>query len=265
MMVGLEITDLESADAQKIKRRSCLANDWDMILSQRGFFSHGDSLIVLSPQSMDRILYPELVGKYQRVMFMGDLAFRNQFKSDLSGSGYFLSEDFTLIEGGQDRVVPLCRSVLLHFELSELLYLKVLGGPEKMGIAERLEQMQAASGLDSLPASFLVDRRLSRTVYLTTEAGDIAAVSTVADISSAGGQWEGTAMVLRTAVAAAYRRQGLGTYIKANAILQAHADFHSNCFIGIVSGDNPGSFRMNGAVGLEANNCAGLLGVEIRH
>ncbi len=264
MVVSGEI-DAGRGDALKIRRRTCLANDWDMILSQNGLFSHGDSLLVLSPQSLNRPLCQELVAKYQRVMFLGDGVLRTQLKKDLARGGYFISEDYALIEGAAARVIPLCQEAIGQAVTPGTLQRKILMGPDTIEIADRLERMQAACGLDSLPASFLADRRLSRTVYLVAADGEIAAVSTVADLSSAGGEWKGAAMVLRTGVATPYRRQGLGTYIKAHALLQAHADFGCERFIGIIGGDNPGSFRMNGAVGLHFNERIGLLGVENRH
>ena len=258
-------TELANSRALKIKRQMCLAKDWNLIMSQQGMFSHGDTLMVLSPEIIDETLCQVLINRYQRAIFYGDKPVRDQIRNYLSGADYFISGDFTLIEGNASDVIPLSRRATTRHTLPSSLHLEELSGPERMHVAELLERTQDNCGLDSLPPAFLCDLKHSRTVYLTSDRGDIAAVSTVADLSSVGGEWQTSAMVLRTSVMPDYRRMGLGTYIKAEALLRAHDAFHSEHFVGIVGGDNVASFRMNSAVGLIANPKTGFLGVENRH
>ena len=260
-MTALETT----AEILKFRRRAYLAYDWEAIQSQKGLFSHGDTLMELAPEHINQSYCQHLVDKYQRVIFYGDEPDREKIRSYLTGTHYFMTSNFTLIEGNSHKVIPLCQQVQLRDQVPANLRLMELSGADRLDTAERLEHVQDACGLDPLPAAFMADLNLSRTVYLTTPSGDIACVSMVANLSNVDGQWASSAMVLRTSVMPDFRRMGLGTYIKAKAILAAHKAFQPERYVGIVGGDNVASFKMNSAVGLNSNPAVGFLGVENRH
>lgn len=259
------MTVLETpAEILKFRRRAFLAYDWDSIQSQKGLFSHGDTLMELAPEHLNQSYCQHLIDKYQRVIFYGDAPDRKKIRSYLTGADYFISSKFTLIEGNRHKIIPLCQQVQLRDHLPVDLQLMELSGPDQLDSAERLEHVQGACGLDPLPAAFMADSNLSRTVYLASPSGDIACVSTVASLSNAKGEWASSAMVLRTSVLPDYRRLGLGTYIKAKAILAAHKAFQADRYVGIVGGNNVASFKINSAVGLSINPAGGFLGVENR-
>jgi len=239
-----------------------LAKDREQIFGLPGLYTQGVSLMVLEPSLWTAPEMLDFTSRYRRSIFYGTGSDLENICTLFPGATYKLHSDLTLIEGREDTVIPLCQRIQQEYELPHALTLKTVKPDEPDDLFTRLQSLQTGGGLESLATWFLRDQRLSRTIYLKTEDGDIAGVSSIADLSSAGGNWQGTAVVQRTTVAPEFQRLGLGTYLKAEIILKGVAEFGAIRFIGTVHASNTASYRMNAACGLNLADTRAFVGLE---
>jgi len=239
-----------------------LAKDREQIFGLPGLYTQGVSLMVLESSLWANPELLDFTSRYRRSIFYGTGSDLENICSLFPGAAYKLHSDLTLIEGRESTVIPLCQRIRREYEIPHGLTLKTLRPDDPDDLFSDLQFLQVGGGLESLATWFLRDHRLSRTIYLETDDGEIAGVSSIANLSSAGGNWQDTAIVQRTTVAPGFQRLGLGTYLKTEIILKGAAAFGATRFIGTVHASNIASYRMNAACGLILVDTRAFVGLE---
>jgi len=221
----------------------------DWLMETPGVCSLGRSVLAFLPDFHSRG-FRNLMPRFKRVLALGATADLDAADHAIRRAGASVSHDMHLVQAESADFMPAAFECLTAAVGGDFRQEMLTADAPSTRVRE-VQSLLETCGLTPLPGGLLRGRHGPvATVILLQDDGVPVGAATAVDLSSAGPEHAGTAMILAGAVAPGHQGRGLGGRLIAAAGIAAGVRLGTRRIIGVVEPGNIRALRMNARFGL---------------